>query len=444
MVRARLTVIVRRKELSARKYKYSDRVRQVFAIKRIILLVYNISQKSVPHFFPMEEVYQTEIEDTDVGESDTETLTEETIDDFYFANDLLQPELNFTLDCIAIPSTNECVSQDRLLRKTVSPPETLFSSSTRPELNFTLDCIAIPSTNECVSQDRLLRNTVSPPETIFTSLCWPLLIIPEIPVFDEQCCLSVVLPSLKPNREVCTIPTMQLNILFWDLYTIPSEPSTPTQQTGGADEYNLIAPINNLMPLGSSSSYQGVLNSSTSLPFLASPILTDNDYQFFSELLQVNAADSDDLLSDSPPCDVNTNSYNNDASDSNDVVDFDQTQAMVDDNYNENSYFQNQSVEYDADYDDEAAHPETSVITDYKRKAEYKLDSSKRFRPKSYGKNKRTEPEPFSGDEYNMFDTYQSLPSIFSDAYVAIAQSSRLPKTNSKNSSACFFCSVKG
>ena len=55
----------------------------------------------------MEEIYQTEIEDTDVGESDTETLTEETIDDFYFANDLLQPELNFTLDCIAIPSTNE-------------------------------------------------------------------------------------------------------------------------------------------------------------------------------------------------------------------------------------------------------------------------------------------------------------------------------------------------
>ena len=43
-----------------------------------------------------------------------------------------------------------------------------------------------------------------------------------------------------------------------------------------------------------------------------------------------------------------------------------------------------------------------------------------------------------------MLETYQSLPSIFSDSYIAIAHNSRLPKTNSKNSSACFFCSAKG
>ena len=66
------------------------------------------------------------------------------------------------------------------------------------------------------------------------------------------------------------------------------------------------------------------------------------------------------------------------------------------------------------------------------------------MRPSGYGKNKRAEPEEFHGDQYNMVDMYEALPDIYSDEYIAIAHSNRLPKTNSNKSNACFFCAAKG
>ena len=80
-----------------------------------------------------------------------------------------------------------------------------------------------------------------------------------------------------------------------------------------------------------------------------------------------------------------------------------------------------------------------------KRKTtDYKLDASKRMRPVGYGKNKRTEPIPFIGDIYNMLDVNEYVPDIFSDEYISIAHSTRLPKSNSNKSRSCFFCAAKG
>ena len=427
----------------------------------------------------MDELYQTEIEDTDVGESDTETLTEETIDDFYQTHDLSQPELLFSMSYIESASNLQPVAPMPFHREDVAPftpfvcsslqPELSFSSSyiesalilqpvapipfhrenialpmplicssSQPELSFSLNFIESTSNLQPVAQIVLLRERISLPESIFLPLCWPLLVFPEVPVFEETKTCMAISPLLQPNRAVLKIPSMQLDTNFWNLYSIPSSPSAPSSptQTGGADESNLSAPINNLMSFGSSSSYQGVLNSNTSLPFLASPIYSDNDHEFFSELLyQVKVTDSDEVLSDLPNYGVNVSSYSTVVEN----IDVNQIQSIVEGNYDESSYLQKQGVEYDADYDDEAAYVNTN-----KRRIKYSLDVSKRMRPNGYGKNKRSEPEEFHGDQYNMVDIYEPFPDIYSNEYIAIAHSNRLPKTNSNKSNACFFCSAKG